>query len=210
MRLFLLIMLLALGSVLLQQITGCGTTVSQEEGMARGLIIILPLFLIILFFYFRSAKKPAERPRVVEKPQPKERAPQHEGAETGIANARRYDRQAWETLQQLDPSVAPALKRIEPLGNKWVDEFAFRVTSSSVDQRNVAEISEAIVGEHTASQKISTVEAINEGYQKADQLYGEAGAAKFKEMYQIVGDNLDVARALEELKVKPPFPRWIR
>jgi hypothetical protein len=35
-----------------------------------------------------------------------------------------YDKAKWEHLVQYDPDVAAAVKRVSPLGNFWIDEFA--------------------------------------------------------------------------------------
>jgi hypothetical protein len=56
MRFFLLIILMALGTEIFQLITGFGSNVDLDEGAARAILIVLPLFLIVLFFFIKQSK----------------------------------------------------------------------------------------------------------------------------------------------------------
>ena len=88
--------------------------------------------------------------------------PPNEGGKNDDYHGGSYDKSSWNTLRQFDPTISPALKQITPLGEKWAEEFAFRVTSCPSSERNVANIAKEIIAEYAASQRISSNDQINE------------------------------------------------
>jgi len=112
------------------------------------------------------------------------------------------DKPDWADIKEYDKRVSAALELIEPLGEPWVTRFADRVLDSDPKDRNTEAIAQQILDEHENSLRLSENESINKAYAEVKEAYGDFGATEFKRLYNLVGDSLDIEKAVISIKGK--------
>jgi hypothetical protein len=110
------------------------------------------------------------------------------------------DTSAWATIKEYDKNVSQALKKITPLGEGWVVEFGNRIMAADPKVRDANEIAEQVVEEYQNSQRISEVDEINAAYAEVKSNFGKYGEAQFEKLYSLVGDAMDISKAMASIE----------
>lgn len=150
-----------------------------------------------------ASKKPAQGlqpklPSHIALPSGSESAPEPDG----------YDQAKWKVVKDHDKRVAAALPDIEVLGDEYVELFASKVLAVKPNDRDIGAIAKEVKADLRDKYAISEVEEINAAYQNIANKYGEYATNMFMEVYEIVGDQIDIDKVLERILSEEKSYAW--
>jgi hypothetical protein len=111
-----------------------------------------------------------------------------------------YDQSKWEVVKDHDKRVVAALPKIEALGDEYVELFASKILAVKPNDRDIDAIAKEVEAEFQPKPTISEVEKINAAYLEISEKYEEYGVDIFMGIYEVVGDQIDLEKVLDEIR----------